>query len=141
MNATKTAATPKAPAKTYVLPKGYEAKWTKPGYDLLKRTASAKGDGPAWYVTCNTHGQMTEAKSAKDGDSLGTTKARATWCSGDHSKPVTAKKAPTTAPAKKSTTSKAPAKKATTSKAPAKKVTAKKATTKKASAPAEVKTA
>lgn len=118
MNSTTTSKKPAA--RTYTMPKGYEVKWSKPGYDLLKRTAAAKGDGPAWYVTCNAHGTMTDATSAKDGDVKGTKAGRAGWCKGDH-KPAapTAKKSPAKTAATKAA-------------APAKKTAAKKSTAKTA---------
>ncbi len=103
--------TAKAPAKAYTVPKGYELKYPHGGYDLLRRLDSAT-KGPAWWVTCNAHGQMTEAATAKAGDLLGRKAELATWCKGDHKAPAPAK-ATTKAPATKATTAKPRAKKAT----------------------------
>lgn len=84
-------AAPKAPAKAkaerapkvknYTLPAGYAVRWPHGGYDTLKKIDS-KVEGPAWQITCNDHGEMTEIKTVKDGDALGRKADRATWCGG-----------------------------------------------------------
>lgn len=126
----------KSTTKAYQLPKGYQLKYPHGGYDLLSRTDKTAST-PAWYVTCNAHGDMTTADTAKQGDALGKRDAMGSWCKGDH-KPAakaTATPAKQAAPAKPAATA---TKKATaaksTAKAPAKspaKSTAKKSTTTK----------
>lgn len=67
------------PALHRGLPTGYEVRWPHAGYDLFKKV-DASVDGPAWYVRCNEHGEMTEASNTKDGDQKGRKADRATWC-------------------------------------------------------------
>jgi len=62
-------------------PEGYEIRWPKGGYDLLKRTTAPK-DSPAWLVRCNTHNTTTPSEGGKAGDALGTKAGRLGWCSG-----------------------------------------------------------
>jgi hypothetical protein len=62
-------------------PEGYEIRWPKGGYDLLKRTTAPK-DSPAWLVRCNTHNLTTPSEGGKAGDALGTKAGRLEWCSG-----------------------------------------------------------
>lgn len=80
--AKKTAAKPAA-AKAYKLPKGYVVKWPHGGHDLLAKADKA-GKGPAWYVACNEHGDLHEAKTAREAEQLGAASVRAGWCKGDH---------------------------------------------------------
>ena len=63
-------------------PQGYEIRWPKPGFDLLKRTAEAPEGSPAWLVRCNTHQATTPAENTKAADKLGTRAGRLTWCKG-----------------------------------------------------------
>jgi hypothetical protein len=63
-------------------PAGYEIRWPKGGYDLLKRTSEAPKDSPAWLVRCNTHNTTTPSTGGKAGDALGTKAGRLEWCSG-----------------------------------------------------------
>jgi hypothetical protein len=64
-------------------PEGYEIRWPKGGYDLLKRTASAPEGSPAWLVRCNEHNLTTpNTGAAKEGDTLGTKAGRLGWCKG-----------------------------------------------------------
>jgi hypothetical protein len=62
-------------------PEGYEIRWPKPAFDLLKRLASHPDLQP-WLVRCNTHGTTTQAKDTREGDSLGTAARRPEWCPG-----------------------------------------------------------
>lgn len=93
--AAKKAATKKAPAKApakkaptgreplphagKALP-GYDVRWPKRGFDLLKRNDKAPADGSPWLVRCNAHGTTTPVASAKEGDNAGRRADRATWC-------------------------------------------------------------
>jgi hypothetical protein len=63
-------------------PAGYEIRWPKGGYDLLKRTSEAPKDSPAWLVRCNQHQTTTPSTGGKAGDALGTKAGRLEWCSG-----------------------------------------------------------
>jgi hypothetical protein len=63
-------------------PAGYEIRWPKGGYDLLKRTSEAPKDSPAWLVRCNQHQTTTPSTGGKAGDALGTKAGRLAWCSG-----------------------------------------------------------
>jgi hypothetical protein len=63
-------------------PEGYQIRWPKGGYDLLKANAQAPEGSPAWLVRCNAHGTTTPAANGKAGDKLGTTAGRLTWCRG-----------------------------------------------------------
>jgi len=63
-------------------PEGYEIRWPKGGYDLLKRTPQAPADSPPWLVRCNTHNLTTPSVGGKAGDALGTKAGRLEWCSG-----------------------------------------------------------
>jgi hypothetical protein len=63
-------------------PAGYEIRWPKGGYDLLKRTADAAEGSPAWLVRCNQHQTTTPSTGGKAGDALGTKAGRLEWCSG-----------------------------------------------------------
>ena len=64
-------------------PEGYEIRWPKGGYDLLKRTDQAPEGSPAWLVRCNAHGTTTpNTGTGKAGDALGTKAGRLGWCSG-----------------------------------------------------------
>lgn len=79
--AAKTGPKPKAPSAAYRVPKGYVLRWPHRGYDLLKKTGKGT-EGPAWWVACTAHGEMTGADNAKDGDAKGTRAALAGWCKG-----------------------------------------------------------
>jgi hypothetical protein len=63
-------------------PQGYEIRWPKGGYDLLKRVAGAPEGSPAWLVRCNEHNLTTPSEGGKAGDALGTKAGRLGWCSG-----------------------------------------------------------
>jgi hypothetical protein len=66
-------------------PEGYEIRWPKGGYDLLKRTderRTASDGSPAWLVRCNQHQTTTPSTGGKAGDALGTKAGRLGWCSG-----------------------------------------------------------
>ena len=63
-------------------PQGYEIRWPKGGYDLLKRVAGAPEGSPAWLVRCNQHNTTTPSEGGKAGDALGTKAGRLGWCSG-----------------------------------------------------------
>jgi hypothetical protein len=63
-------------------PEGYEIRWPKGGYDLLKRTPQAPEGSPAWLVRCNLHQTTTPSTGGKAGDALGTKAGRLEWCSG-----------------------------------------------------------
>ena len=63
-------------------PEGYEIRWPKGGYDLLKRLAGAPEGSPAWLVRCNQHQTTTPSTGGKAGDALGTKAGRLEWCSG-----------------------------------------------------------
>lgn len=111
-NETETSTAKKAPApakekapKAYTVPTGYEVKYPHGGYDLLRKV-NAKTEGPAWWVTCNAHGNLTDADTAKAGDALGRKDSLAKWCKGDHK---AAAPAPAKAPAAKATPAKAKA--------------------------------
>ena len=60
---------------------GYQIRWSKPAFDLLKRLASHPDLQP-WLVRCNAHGTTTPAKDTREGDSLGTAARRPEWCPG-----------------------------------------------------------
>ena len=99
--AAKTTAKTTVATKTraYKVPRGYAVTWQHGGHDLLARTTAK--EGPAWYTACNEHGDLREAKTAREAEQVGALAQRSTWCTGDH-KPA-AKKAPAkrAAPAKK----------------------------------------
>jgi hypothetical protein len=64
-------------------PEGYEIRWPKPAFDLLKRTdgwRTAHPDSNPWLVRCNAHGTTTKASDTKEGDKLGSKAGRLTWC-------------------------------------------------------------
>jgi hypothetical protein len=63
-------------------PEGYEIRWPKGGYDLLKATKAAPEGSPAWLVRCNLHNTTTPSTGGKAGDALGTKAGRLGWCSG-----------------------------------------------------------
>jgi hypothetical protein len=63
------------------VPAGYTVRWPHGAFDLLKRDDPKAKTSP-WKVQCTIHGTTTDAKSAKDGDALGTQAARPTWCRG-----------------------------------------------------------
>ena len=63
-------------------PAGYEIRWPKGGYDLLKANAQAPDGAPAWLVRCNLHNTTTPSTGGKAGDALGTKAGRLGWCSG-----------------------------------------------------------
>ena len=63
-------------------PEGYEIRWPKPAFDLLKRTDQAPEGSPAWLVRCNLHLTTTQAKDTRAADKLGTRAGRLTWCKG-----------------------------------------------------------
>lgn len=48
---------------------------------MAKTTAK---EGPARYAACNEHGDLKEAKTAREAESLGALAVRRTWCKGDH---------------------------------------------------------
>lgn len=73
---------PKAPAKAaYRVPAGYSLRWPHGSYDLLKKDDKAV-EGPAWWVVCTAHGEMTEVKNARDGDVKGRKSDLPLWCKG-----------------------------------------------------------
>lgn len=77
----KQAPAPRAPlAHAGEAVKGYEVRWPKRGFDLLKRNDKADADAPAWLVRCNAHGTTVPAGNAKEGDALGRKADRAAWC-------------------------------------------------------------
>lgn len=83
---TKTAAKTTAatkPTRAYKVPRGYVVKWQHGGHDLLQKV-DPKVEGPAWYAACNAHGDLHEAKTAREAEQVGALKVRATWCKGDH---------------------------------------------------------
>ena len=55
-------------------------KWQHGGHDLLARTTAK--EGPAWFTACNEHGDLHEAKTAKEAEPLGTLAQRPKWCTG-----------------------------------------------------------
>lgn len=63
-------------------PEGYDIRWPKPAFDLLKRNDSAPDGSPAWLVRCNSHGTTTPAAGTRAADKLGTRAGRLAWCSG-----------------------------------------------------------
>lgn len=63
-------------------PEGYEIRWPKGGYDLLKATKQAPEGSSPWLVRCNPHGTTTPSTGGKAGDALGTKEGRLGWCSG-----------------------------------------------------------
>lgn len=67
--------------KRPAVPAGYTIRWPHGAFDLLKRT-DPKGKSSPWKVQCIAHGTTHDAKSAKDGDALGTQAGRAAWCRG-----------------------------------------------------------
>lgn len=82
----KAAAPAPAPAKApkvkaYTVPTGYAVKYPHGGYDLLTKV-NKDTEGPAWWVTCNAHGDMTDATTAKAGDALGRKAEMVKWCKG-----------------------------------------------------------
>jgi hypothetical protein len=78
-------------------PAGYDIRWPKPAFDLLKRNDTAPEGSPAWLVRCNAHGTTTAAADTKAGDKLGTRAERPNWCPG-----CKADAQPATTPAKAS---------------------------------------
>ena len=63
-------------------PAGYDIRWPKAAFDLLKRNDTAAEGAPAWLVRCNKHGTTTPATDTKAGDKLGTKAERPSWCEG-----------------------------------------------------------
>ena len=68
------------------VPPGYVFRWPGPSgtgpnrpFDLLKR-ADYNAWGPAWLVRCVQHWTYASADTADEGNRLGTSAGRMTWC-------------------------------------------------------------